>query len=220
MDFKNKNNQRGNVLFLILIAVALFAALSYAVTSSSRSGSGSTERERQELIISEFMNQVAYLRTEVMKYMVSEGAVPTLTRTFENPLYGPERGLVIFHPPESMWSGGPTPLNEFIWTLQSVRIYINGHDVGSSDPDIYLILQGANEEMCSLVNEALHADGTILAANFGPAYPVIYSGVLRNGAEYHDDVSTGSWDMPETEGCFSSVALADGRGIFMLVAER
>ena len=203
-----------------MIAVALFGALSYAVTSSNRSGGGSAERERDDLVISEFLNQVAYLRTEVLKYSISEGTVPTLTKTYQNAMYAPERGLVIFHPPDEIWSGGPTPLNEFIWTFMQVRIYLNGDDVGTSSPDLYIILQGANEHFCSLINERLNGDSTIQPANFGPADPVVSSGVLRNGVEYYDDSSPGSWQLSLAEGCFSSVALADGRGIFMQVSER
>ena len=63
------NHSSGNVLFLILIAVVLFAALSYAVTSSSRS-SGNVDKEKNELAISNLMQQLTLLDQSIMRLKI------------------------------------------------------------------------------------------------------------------------------------------------------
>lgn len=66
-------NQRGNVLFLILIAVALFAALSYAVTSSTRSGQGDASRETRELGTGEINGFISSVQSGIVRIMIGQG---------------------------------------------------------------------------------------------------------------------------------------------------
>lgn len=73
IDLKNRKNERGNVLFLILIAVALFAALSYAVTSSSRSGGGDANDETNLVNSSQITQYPASVRTSIIRQIVSDG---------------------------------------------------------------------------------------------------------------------------------------------------
>ncbi len=81
---KKINNQKGNVLFLILIAVALFAALSYAVTQSSRSG-GDASRETNILNAAQLTQYPTSIRTAVLR-LVIDGYQDT------NILYNPPTG--------------------------------------------------------------------------------------------------------------------------------
>lgn len=61
------NNQRGNILFLILLAVVLFAALSYAVTSSMRGGGKDASREALQMEVVAFQNFGIQVKTALQR---------------------------------------------------------------------------------------------------------------------------------------------------------
>lgn len=84
IDLEGRENERGNVLFLILIAVALFAALSYAVTSSSRSGGGDANDETNLISSSTITQYPASIRTAMIRMQVSSG-IPVDSMEFNVP---------------------------------------------------------------------------------------------------------------------------------------
>jgi len=115
---KLNNNQRGNVLFLILIAVALFAALSYAVTQSSRSG-GDAGRETNVLNSAQLAQYPNQIRTAILRQVI-DGTAVTAVR-FNEPadfgdldaqrlgVFNPEGGGAVFQdaPGDFMADGNP-----------------------------------------------------------------------------------------------------------------
>ena len=82
---KNRHNERGNVLFLILIAVALFAALSYAVTQSTRSGSNDQSREQNLIGSAQVTQYPAGVRTALIRMVI--GGVPAENLIFDAPSF-------------------------------------------------------------------------------------------------------------------------------------
>ncbi len=78
------NNQRGNILFLILLAVVLFAALSYAVTSSQRGGGNDASNEKIQAQAAELMNYFASLDLGVQR-MLTTGGIKDYELNFFNP---------------------------------------------------------------------------------------------------------------------------------------
>lgn len=52
---RHRQNEQGNVLFVILIAIALLASLTYAITQGSRSGTSGLTGERRELAAGEII---------------------------------------------------------------------------------------------------------------------------------------------------------------------
>lgn len=66
-------NEKGNVLFLILIAVALFAALSFAITSSTRTTSGDTSKDKDSLVASQILQHGAAIQNALMRMKLING---------------------------------------------------------------------------------------------------------------------------------------------------
>lgn len=65
-------NQRGNILFLILLAVVLFAALAYAVTSSMRGGGKDVSSENAQAAAATIMQWFSGLDATVLRMNVSQ----------------------------------------------------------------------------------------------------------------------------------------------------
>ena len=104
---KNKSNQSGNVLFLILIAVALFAALSYVVTSSSRSGSKGISNEKADLIAGQILNDINSIRFGYQRLLaqcgfsrvdLDEDTSNSLRRNPLSPSVSGDFSCALFHP--------------------------------------------------------------------------------------------------------------------------
>lgn len=161
---QNRQNESGNVLFLILIAVALFAALSYAVTQSTRSGSGTTERETVLLNSASLTQYPTTLRTAVVRMILAGfdigdvGFDDPASGTFND---GSARNRV-FHPQ----GGGAvyqTSPQEVMATANTANIwYYNGNfeipqigQSGEGGNDLIAFLPGVSVSVCRRLNEEL-----------------------------------------------------------------
>jgi hypothetical protein len=159
----NKQNESGNVLFLILIAVALFAALSYAVTQSTRSGSGTTERETVLLNSAGLTQYPTSLRTAVVRMILAGIDVGEVG--FDAPSSGGFGGASaanqVFHPngggavyqeaPIEVMAANMAPNWTFNGNFEIPQI---GQD-GAGGNDVIAFLPGVTISVCRRLNEEL-----------------------------------------------------------------
>lgn len=161
-----RQNEQGNVLFLILIAVALFAALSYAVTSSSRSGGGDAGSETNLVNSAQVTQYPASIRTAILRMLVSNGVAED-ELNFDKPadfatVCTATPGPCVFHPS----GGGGT------YTLATADVMEDDAqgdwivtsdyaitDIGTSANDIIAFLPGLKPSVCKKLNEQLGISG-------------------------------------------------------------
>lgn len=160
---RNRQNEKGNVLFLILIAVALFAALSYVVTQSTRSGSGSTEREKNILSGASMTQYPTALRTALIRMVLGGSSIENVK--FDLPgssAFSTSTNRQVFHPTGggALYQTGPADLSasgttELAWYFNAnfdvPDIGLNG--VGGND--VIAFLPGVSIGVCRQVNKEL-----------------------------------------------------------------
>lgn len=160
---RNTQNERGNVLFLILIAVALFAALSYAVTSSSRSGGGDANEETNLVSSASITQYPASVRTTLIRMIIGGATAEELA--FNPPPYtnldvaADDVFAAVFHP-----SGGGavySPASRDIMTTNNPDgdWFFNGNlelenvgVAGAGGNDIIAYLPGISRGVCERIN--------------------------------------------------------------------
>lgn len=181
------NEQKGNVLFLILIAVALFAALSYAVSSSNRAGSGNITEQQAQLAADGIFQQAAAAQQALMRMQVSGGYrledieyAPSTTLVLNSAcasaacrLFHPQGGgLINVKPPRYAWRDPNS-----IWADKYVIILLSVEGVGTAAPDIVFLTQGLNLSVCENINKRMGISvtpknitygGTFQALSFAP----------------------------------------------------
>lgn len=163
---RSRDNERGNVLFLILIAAALFAALSYVVTQSSRTGSGDAAREKATLEASEILNYATAVQTAVGRLIINGCNLSNIS--FENGYDGAlhvnpdapaNKTCHVFEPP----GGGVAPKKpEAIWGGEQVFYYAGsasvsgiGQDCAAADcADLVMVMHDVNPALCEQLNAA------------------------------------------------------------------
>lgn len=160
---QNRQNESGNVLFLILIAVALFAALSYAVTQSTRSGSGTTERETILLNSAGLTQYPTTLRTAVVRmilagYDIGEigfmapGGAGFSGASARNQVFHPTGGGAVFQEaPAEVMSANMAPTWYYNGNFEITGI---GQD-GTGGNDLIAFLPGVTIGVCRRLNEEL-----------------------------------------------------------------
>lgn len=166
IDLKNRENERGNVLFLILIAVALFAALSYAVTSSSRSGGGDANSETNLISSATITQYPASIRTAIVRMIISGRDDTSLN--FDKPIdfattCDATSGPCVFHP----GGGGATRVTanpdvvtaavqtDWIFTSDFGINLVGSTNATNASNEIIAFLPGISSSICAKVNEEL-----------------------------------------------------------------
>lgn len=197
---KKINNQKGNVLFLILIAVALFAALSYAVTQSSRSG-GDAGRETN-LINSAVLTQFpAAVRTSVLR-LVIDGVSPE-RQQFNGPevagfterlaVFHPEGGGSIFQqaPGDVMADGQP---GDWTFNMEFEVTGLGSSVAGFDGNELIAFLSGVTSDVCEKINDEAAVTGIPVTANLSASYNInqIHS--------YNSLTTAGNVDLDSTAG--------------------
>lgn len=167
MNFKRfKNDESGNVLFLILIAVALFAALSYAVTQSSRGSGRDASRETNLIASSQITQYPAAVRNNLIRMVL--GGTDETTLEFNAPsefgsltVTNGLRDRGVFHPD----GGAATYVNAqpdlMADASQGTWIFTGDYEVenlqtnstGSADGnEIIAFLPNVSEAICETLN--------------------------------------------------------------------
>ncbi len=200
--YTTMNKERGNILFLILLAVVLFAALAYAVTSSMRGGGKSATDEKARSLASAIIQYGSLVQNTVNRAMLVSnvpeygfdfddstgqsmvGANSTCTATACRLFaFGTRDGLIspvkfgeeIIDPRRralfpSMGGGAGPDINFYM---------IQVLDVGTSLPDVVMVLMGLKPEVCKAINEILWNDGASYGTEFFGAAE-LYQGALTS----------------------------------------
>lgn len=225
---KCRQNEAGNVLFLILIAVALFAALSYAVTQSTRSGGGGADGETTLVNSAQLTQYPASIRTSIVRMVI--GGVDVNTLEFNAPadfancttgvpgvfprcVFHPTGGGATYQqvPGDLMASGIP---GTWIFNGEN-EINLIGTTVGGDAPDsttadLIAFLPGVSDSICNRVNEELgigsNTEDTGIV--FTSASNMVNTGgtptsLAAGGATIGDDVGTSDSLDAQPFGCFT-----------------
>jgi len=181
------NQERGNVLFIILIAVALFAALSYAVTSSSRSSGDNSKEEEEELEVAKVLNYLSHVSFGVTrirasgtplsqidfytnKRITSEGDVVVrdnelcIETTCE--VFSADGGGVSYYAFPELGEVDPLPNGHLPSYLRPGELdawLVNIHDVGTELPEMALIISSVKPELCEKINQKFEIPGLVTA---------------------------------------------------------
>jgi hypothetical protein len=194
---KKTNNQKGNVLFLILIAVALFAALSYAVTQSSRSG-GDASRETNILNAAQLTQYPTSIRTAVLRLVIDgfqdtqilyndpPSGFVTASEPFE--VFATVGGGAIFQnaPTEVMQVGGGNTDGEWFINMdfevpnlgRNVTASLNGNE-------LIAFLPGITESVCTRIN--LEASVIALPTDTNPVISTDLNGTASGDTGHNID---------------------------------
>jgi hypothetical protein len=179
VKMKTTNNQRGNVLFLILIAVALFAALSYAVTQSSRSG-GDASRETNILNAAQLTQYPTSIRTAVLRlvidgfqdtnilYNVPSGGFTAASEPYE--VFATIGGGAIYQraPVEVMQVGGANPTGVWSINMDFEVGELGRTAAGNTGNELIAFLPGITTSVCTRIN--LEANIIASPADSNPAF--------------------------------------------------
>ena len=152
-------NERGNVLFMILIAVALFAALSYAVTKTTRGG-GSIEREDKTLKASRLTLMGAVVQATVTRMILTGGGVAAVDLHTGDNVTVCTTGTDCAFSADGGGASVPTPMAE-LFTAAPVVTYYEIADgwsvtgVGTAAADIILTMAPLTTAACEEINRGL-----------------------------------------------------------------
>lgn len=168
---RDRQGERGNVLFLILIAVALFAALSYAVTQSTRSGSGDASGETNLINSAQLAQYPAGVRTSVVRMIIGGISVDQILfdapANFDNvsdlsySVFHPTGGGAVFQSAPNDVINTSSPGSTGGQWVYSSKFQING--VGSTTNgsggnvgnDIISFLPAVGQNVCKKLNDEL-----------------------------------------------------------------
>jgi hypothetical protein len=236
-----RQNQKGNVLFLILIAVALFAALSYAVTQSSRSG-GDSGRETTILNSAQLAQYPNQIRTAVLRMNIDGTAVESVR--FNTPanfgdldaprigVFHPEGGGAVFQNanPDMMRAGGVNPTGAWTYNMDFEVPEIGISATGNAGNDLIAFLPGVTEAVCDRINQEAGIQETAggeppQSANLSATYAL---NMVDDGTT--DYAITGNVELTATDpataldgqpfGCFENVADSNNFVYYHVINER
>lgn len=157
---KQRKNESGNVLFYILIAVVLFAALNFVVGNMMRGGDTEVIGEEQaKLYAADILDYARSVKQAVQAMRISNGCTETDIR-FVDALttgYGTSvrANCDVFDS-----TGGDmnyiAPIDKYGTGTEWLFVGSNTvAGVGTTAPDLVIILQNINQSICEQINEKL-----------------------------------------------------------------
>lgn len=179
---------RGNILFLILLAVVLFAALAYAVTSSMRGGGNDVSKENTTALAAYLMNQAVHMEQTIMRMIMtgnvklhqldfsdaggrSSNAANTACAIDQCKVYHPDGGGMT--PPVTPGRARRPGVTQNLAgsDVQSGVFLSSVKNVGTTLPDVILLMRGVNDAICNEINvkAGVYAEGGAkVNDNMGP----------------------------------------------------
>ncbi|MEZ5813982.1 MAG: hypothetical protein R3E13_04570 [Alphaproteobacteria bacterium] len=165
-----RNNESGNVLFLILIAVALFAALSYAVTQTTRPNSLRTDKT-STINAAQLIQYPTGLRTAILRMVIDgisadelEFNIPADFTSLSNNTIGvfhPDGGGAVYNPATTgiMASGlqGDWYFN-MNFEIEHIGLSVVNNLSGN---DLIAFLPGIRRSVCENINETIGINSSI-----------------------------------------------------------
>ncbi len=222
----HEDQQKGNVLVIILIAVALFAALSFVVSNMMRGGSASIGREKSGIYASEILTYAQSLSAAVRMMRVSNGCEDTDISFESNILTGYQHspvatdGCKIFNA-----SGGGLSYirpnldaNDGLdWIFTGSN---DGYDIGTqcnsdSCADLIAVLPNISLEICTEINKRLgisHANNYMTQEDDSFAV-VKFQGTYSYSARLEDNAGLGALN-GQYSGCFEGNSSPQSAGTY------
>ena len=225
----------GNALFLILIAVALFAALSYAVTNSG-SGGGNAGKEEASLLATRLMNLTFLIKHELEKKNILYG-VPYYAFDYSGEAMVLSRNTNCTNNDCRLFSNNGLPELPNQQSLRdtfgaddwssSTRLliyiaYVYVKDVGSSAPDVLLVIEGIDDAICAEINAHGQAGRTPVRMGFSGQLAKISGPVSSFPAPNSVVIGEADWSgrlAGETQGCFERQGTSDNY-YYLVIKER
>lgn len=204
-----KEQEQGNVLFLILIAVALFAALSYAVTSSTRSSGGDAGSETNLISSAQITQYPSSVGTSIVRMIIQGIGIEEIRFNHPDEFDDLDATAIgVFHPSGGAATYIPAPSSIMLdgnaghWTFNAD---LEVPDIGTADVngnDIIAFLVGIKQSICRKINEE-HGLGSVI--------PIL-------SADLSSDYTTRMYDDGSTDYVFPTGTdepdITDGSGSF------
>jgi len=176
--------QGGNILFLILLAVVLFAALAYAVTNSMRGGGKSASAEKDRADASVILQRATMIETAFNRAIMTGGYKDyEIEFGYSSPYLNPNctsAGCRILDPTTGQVEGTiylPISMKNPVYPGSSLGMRplmsaVQG--VGTSLPDIILLVEGIRPGICKAINEMLGIAGMPMYSDATPGVAFKY----------------------------------------------
>ncbi len=169
-------NNKGNVLFIILIAVALFAALSYVVSSSFRGGTSGITDEKARVAAGELLRKMDEI-SQGFHFLWTQRECSMDDISFQHPATAPH-DCDIFHPdgasisyPDNLLDYQDNPqslagvfrfVNPAYWVsgAQAPNYYVVG--LGTTAQELMMRLLYVKKEICENINKLVNPEITVM----------------------------------------------------------
>ena len=228
-------NQRGNVIFILLIGVILLAALSFAVTQTQRGSVTQVTDENARLLATElidYSNAVANAVGQLRLRGVAETAL-----CFDSPqwpvagaynhagcgedtnkIFAPDGGGVVWNKPSALAfdaSGGGTGLWEFVTGNEVAGVGTSG--LADENVDLLMVASGLTLKVCRQINQLVNVQNPDLTStpSAGGFANTPFTGSFTGNTAIDDTAGTNKL-YGKKSGCFSSLS-GGGQYVFYRV---